>query len=169
MGRALDRSALGEFYTGLAIYDAFAINRRLPASVKKLNIGKWGRITMSKRSVLIILATVFGVIGISQAFGQRFTDKCPLVEYGKCGFVHYETGELRRFEVWNSPRMDSTHKPVKRVTKIKRLQPNQAEPPDWCYVETIGTTSGGSPPTTGWIFRRVDRPANNCMRAFRNQ
>jgi hypothetical protein len=108
---------------------------------------------MSKRRVLI-LAIVFGVIGISEAFGQE------------CHFVKYEWLEPRQLEVRQAPRMDFPPTIVRQVLKIELLSwPNP--PPGWSYVRTIPTTTGVGRPTTGWILAsRVGGPTN-CRRAFR--
>jgi hypothetical protein len=121
---------------------------------------------MSKRSVLV-LATIFGVIGISEAFGKcdKKACKCEPDEFGKCAFVHYDTGERRKLEVRDEPLKDSKVTPVDGVTKIEM---KDSSGPGWCKVETIPTTTGGDT-ATGWILtqERVGKPARNCGRAFR--
>ena|SRR5271156_6402361 len=108
---------------------------------------------MSKRSELI-LATVFSLIGISEAFGQ-------------CALVRYPPWEQHRpLEVRQAPRMDWPATMVERVLKIRLLSWPDS-PHDWKYVETIRTTTGGGAPITGWIpASRVGRDTN-CNPAYR--
>jgi hypothetical protein len=107
---------------------------------------------MSKRSALT-LATIFSLIGISDAFGQ-------------CAFVRYSPGEPRRLAVRPIPVLNMPATVVGGVLKI-RLLSWPYPPPDWRYVETIPTTTGGGATITGWIpATRVDGPTN-CFRAYR--
>ena len=116
---------------------------------------------MSNHSALT-LATFFSLIGISDAFGQ-----CAFVNIGQCAFVNYGKGETRQLEVRQIPVLKTPATVVERVLKIKRRY-WPYPPADWCYVETIPTTTGDGGTTTGWIpASRVGRPAKNCSRAYR--
>jgi hypothetical protein len=107
---------------------------------------------MSGRRILA-RALVFGCVGASDAAAQ-------------CFFVKYPALTWRELQLSDSPSSTAHSTTVRRITKLKVLNPPYPAS-DWRYVETIPTTTGSAAIARGWVPASRVGPEASCFRAFR--